>query len=728
MTELMLKYFRSKQQEVQSEKVYESQCPFCSMQCKMQLIKQKVVSRTTYKTIGVDNPTTQGRLCVKGMNAHQHAYHRDRIMTPLLKKEGQFVPISWDEAMEVIRSKFSKIQKEDGMDALSVYGSASLTNEEAYLLGKLARVGLKTKHIDYNGRLCMASAATGANQSFGVDRGFTNSLQEVPYTRCIILAGTNIAECQPTIMPYFEEAKENGAYIIAIDPRETATTEIADLHLQNKPGTDVTLAAALLKIIVEEKLIDEEFLEDRVNGFEKVAQQLDALDLDECADRTGIPKKQLYQAALTFGQEESGMIFTARGIEQQTNGTMAVRGFINLLLATGKIGKPYSGYGAITGQGNGQGAREHGQKADQLPGYRSIENIDDRTYIAQVWGTEEAKLPGKGVSAYEMFEEIDRGSITAMFIMCSNPVISNPNAHFVKQSLEKLKFLVTVDLFLSETAQLADLVLPASSYLEDQGTMTNVEGRVTLREASHPLPGEVKHDWEIMSEIARVMGEGDKFSYQSSEDIFEELRVATRGGRADYYGITYEKIRQNQGILWPCPTINSNGTERLFEEKFAHTDGKALMAQLEIQSEEKKVQLSTQFPLYLTTGRVMSHYLTGEQTRKSPSLAAREIESYMEIHPDTGERYHLKDRMLVRITSPYGSIVVRSRWSNHIREDTIFVPFHWGGEQNVNRLVADELDPLCRMPGFKVTAVHIEPAVNREEILLENSGALYQKK
>ncbi|WP_431800853.1 assimilatory nitrate reductase catalytic subunit NasC [Halobacillus andaensis] len=713
MTELMLKYFRTKQQEAQSERVYESQCPFCSMQCKMQLLEQQVVSRTSYKTVGKDNPTTQGRLCVKGMNAHQHAFHRDRLMQPLLKRNGEFVPISWSEALEKIKTHFTDIQEEDGLDALSVYGSASLTNEEAYLLGKFARVGLKTKHIDYNGRLCMSSAATGANQSFGVDRGFTNSLQEIPRTRCIMLAGTNIAECQPTIMPYFEQAKENGAYIIAIDPRETATTDIADLHLKNKPGTDVVLASALLKIIIEEDLIDKEFINNRVQGFEEAAHEVSLLDLEECAFATGVPKDQLYQAAITFGQEESGMIFTARGIEQQLDGTEAVRSFINILLATGKIGRPYSGFGAVTGQGNGQGAREHGQKSDQLPGYRSIENEADRKYIAHLWEVEEKELPRKGVSAYEMFEEIDRGKITGMLVMCSNPLISNPNANFIKKSLQKLKFLVAVDMFLSETAELADLVLPASSYLEDQGTMTNVEGRVTLREASYPLPGKVKHDWQIICEIASVMGKSDQFSYQSPEEIFNELRIASRGARADYYGITYEKIRKDEGVLWPCPELEHNGTARLFEEEFAHQDGKARMAVLNKGIGTPKEKTSDAFPLFLTTGRVMSHYLTGEQTRKSPSLAARHIESFMEVHPDTAEKYNLKDQMLVRVTSEHGGIIVRCRRSKNIRKDTVFVPFHWGGDQNVNRLVSGELDPFCRMPGFKLTTVKVEPALAR---------------
>lgn len=714
MTELMLKYFRTKQQEVQSQKVYDTQCPFCSMQCKMQLIEERVVSRRNYKTVGKDNPTTEGRLCIKGMNAHQHALHRERLKQPMLKVNGEFVPITWEEAMGHIKEKFTAIQGEDGLDALSVYGSASLTNEEAYLLGKFARVALKTKHIDYNGRLCMASAATGANQTFGMDRGFTNTLHEIPHTRCIILAGTNIAECQPTAMPYFEKAKENGAFIIAIDPRETATTQAADLHLKNKPGSDAALANGILKIIIEEDLIDQQFIQNRVQNFEEVREYLSSIELEEIETLTDVSKKELYQAATIFGQEESGMIFTARGVEQQTDGTAAVRAFLNILLATGKIGKPNSGYGAITGQGNGQGAREHGQKADQLPGYRSIEKEEDRAHIAKVWRIEEEELPRKGVSAYEMFEKAYEGTISGMVIMCSNPVVSNPNANFIEKALKKLKYLIVVDMFISETAKFADLILPASSYLEDQGTMTNVEGRVTLREANRPVPGDVKHDWQIICDIAKVLGKEEYFSFRTAEEIFEELRLASRGGIADYFGITYEKLRKENGILWPCPSVEHGGTKRLFENSFAHTDGRAKMAAIKNFPSVPKQSQSKQYPLLLTTGRVMSHYLTGEQTRKSSTLVARNFESFMEIHPHTAKKYQLEDHSLVKIESKTGNIVVRCKWSMKIRKDTVFVPFHWVGTQNVNKLVSDDLDPSCKMPGFKVIAVNVSKASGEE--------------
>src|SRR3954452_13051290 len=272
MTEMLLKYFREKQQQVQSEKVYDTQCPYCSVQCKMQLIEQTIVTRKKYMTVGKDNPTSHGRICIKGMNAHQHVLHNDRIKYPLLKVNGEFTRISWEQALDHIKENFSNIQAEDGMDALGVYGSASITNEEAYLLGKFARVALQTKHIDYNGRLCMSAAASAASQTFGMDRGLTNSLSEIPLTQCIILAGTNIAECQPTIMPYFEKAKENGAFIIAIDPRETATTKMADLHLKIKPGMDAALANGLLKVIIEKGYTDESFIRERAKGFEEVEE------------------------------------------------------------------------------------------------------------------------------------------------------------------------------------------------------------------------------------------------------------------------------------------------------------------------------------------------------------------------------------------------------------------------------------------------------------------------
>jgi assimilatory nitrate reductase catalytic subunit len=687
----------------------DTQCPFCSVQCKMQIVEHAGEERKTYTVLPKLNAASEGRLCIKGMNAYQHALSSERLAYPMAKIDGEFVRVSWAEAYRLIQSNFTQIGQQFGSNAIGVYGGGSLTNESAYLLGKFARVALRTKYVDYNGRFCMSAAASAGIKAFGIDRGLTNQLSEISSAKCIILAGTNIAECQPTLMPYFTRAQENGAYIIAIDPRNTGTTELADLHLKVKPGMDAALVNGMLKVLVDEGYVDEAFARDRTKGFNELKAHLSNIDLDEIAEITGVPLAQIRQAAEAFGKAATGMVFTARGVEQQTDGHMAVRNFLNMVLITGKIGREGCGYGAITGQANGQGGREHGQKADQLPGYRLIENPADRAYIAEVWGIKPEELPGKGVSAYEMMEKVHEEEIRALFVMGSNPIVSNPNANFVEEGLRKLQFLVVADMFLSETARLADLVLPTSSYLENEGTLTNLEGRVLLREASRPVSGEAKHDWEILCDVAQALGRESYFSFTSSEQIFDELRIASRGGAADYYGITYDRLRREEGVYWPCPSLDHPGEKRLFEKAFAHPDGKADL--IAVNNHFPDEQVSGEFPLYLTTGRVLSHYLTGVQTRRSHTLAARSFESFMEIHPKTAEKYRIEDDSLIRLESKRGSIVVRSKLTSEIREDTVFVPMHWGDIQNVNKITNQALDPTCRMPGFKVCAVNAKPLV-----------------
>nr|WP_145049181.1 molybdopterin oxidoreductase family protein [Paenibacillus xylanexedens] len=690
--------------------VQETQCPYCSVQCKMTVreVAGSVTGerRAEYIVEGVPNKASQGRLCVKGMNAHQHALSKERLLHPLIRRNGELVTSSWSEVTQFISEKFSHLKESYGADTLGVYGGGSLTNETAYLLGKFARIGLGTKYIDYNGRFCMSAAASAGSKVFGMDRGLTFRLADIPLARCIVLAGTNIAECQPTLLPYFNEAKENGAFIIVIDPRKTATAGIADLHLQIKPGMDALLADIMMKLIIDAGDVDHQFIGDRTHGFEQLQQELAEMDLVEAAAKCGIELEQIRQAALAYGQADTAMVMTARGVEQQTDGHMAVRHFLNLVLATGNIGKPGCGYGAITGQGNGQGGREHGQKADQLPGYRSIENEQDRAYVASVWGVDPASLPGKGVSAYEMMELVHDQKIRGLFVMGSNPVVSNPNVRLVEEGLRKLDFLVVADMFLSDTARMADVVLPVTAYLENEGTLTNLEGRVLLREQGIPAPGEALHDWDILCRIAAEMGKASYFQFQSAEEIFNELREASRGGVADYYGITYERLRQEKGIYWPCPSVETTGEGLVFAERFAHADGRASFT---AEASPGWNEVSREFPLILTNGRVLPHYLTGVQTHRSPTLEARELENFVELHPTTASRHRIRDGEWVEVQSVYGSFTVRSRVKEHIREDTLFVPMHWGGIQNVNRATRPELDPYCRMPGFKTAAVTIRP-------------------
>ncbi|WP_282941288.1 nitrate reductase [Paenibacillus sp. RC67] len=704
-----LKHFQKEQSSVPSrEQTTVTECPYCSVQCTMNLYEEKSINGSLYSVLpNHEDPVTEGKLCVKGLNAHVHAVDERRLISPMVRENGTLFNVSWDHALERMRFQIQHLQHTYGKDSIGVYGGGSLTNEESYLLGKFARIALQTKYIDYNGRFCMSAAAGASNLTFGVDRGLTNPLSDVPLAKCIILAGTNIAECQPTIMHYFRKARQEGCKIIVIDPRETATCAIADIHLKVKPGYDAALVNGMLKVIVEEGYVDQAFVEQKTNGYAELKEHLNQVSLSEAAALSGVSSQLIMEAARMYGQAETGMVFTARGVEQHASGVANVRNFLNLVLLTGKIGRPGCGYGAITGQANGQGGREHGQKADQLPGYRLIENPEHRAYIAEVWGVPEEELPRKGLSAYEMMEAIDRGEIKGLIILSSNPVVSNPNSHLVERALKKLEFLVVIDLFHTETSRLAHMVLPGSAYLEDEGTMTQLEGRVMVRRALKPLPGKARLDWRILCDIAAVLGKGRLFQYESAEDIFNELRLASRGGLADYYGMTYSDIEHLKGMFWPCPEEGHPGTPRMFEERFAHDDGRARLIPIEHQNPR---EIPTQkYPLLLTTGRVLQHYLSGVQTRNTPELNLKYPEPLLEIHPEAAAENGLVNGSYAQISSKRGSIRIKVKLSNKIRKDTVFVPFHWGDDQSINRLTNPALDPTCKMPEFKVCAVRVEP-------------------
>ncbi|MCZ8513363.1 nitrate reductase [Paenibacillus filicis] len=700
-------------QQLQSEPAVKvstsrTECPYCSVQCTMNLHEEQTIRVSRYSiSPNKADPVTEGRLCVKGLQAHTHAVDDRRLRYPMRRLLGRLSPVSWDDALQQIKERFEALKETYGPDSVGVYGGGSLTNEESYLLGKFARVALQTRYIDYNGRFCMSAAAGASNLTFGVDRGLTNPLSEVPLAKCIILAGTNLAECQPTIMQYFRKARQEGCKIIVIDPRETATCSIADLHLKVRPGYDAALVNGMLKVLIEEGYTDPEFIERRTSGYSELAEHISKVSLTEVAELTDIAPELITEAARMYGRAETGLVFTARGVEQHASGVANVRNFLNMVLVTGKIGKPGCGYGAVTGQANGQGGREHGQKADQLPGYRMIEHPEHRAYIASVWGVPEEELPRKGVSAYEMMEAIDRGEIKGLLILGSNPVVSNPNAQLVEKALRKLEFLVVIDLFESETARLAHLVLPGSAYLEDEGTITQLEGRVMVRRAVKPLPGKARLDWRILCDIADAMGKGAFFRYRNAEEIFNELRIASKGGKADYYGMTYDRLERQHGMFWPCPEKGHPGTPRMFGESFGHDDGLARFAAVEHQ--QPKEGTSGKYPYLLTTGRVLQHYLSGVQTRNTPELNSKYPEPMMEIHPDTAGAIGLVNGGQAQVTSRRGSIRLKVKLSSKIRQDTVFVPFHWGGEQCINRLTHHALDPVSRMPEFKVCSVAILP-------------------
>lgn len=691
------------------EKVVSTHCPYCGMQCGMNLLVEK------NHVVGVepryDFPVNEGRLCPKGVTAYLQTHHPDRLLHPLIKRNGNFERATWDEALDLVVSKFKEIQAKNGKDAIAVYSGSSLTTEKTYLVGKFARVGLQTRFIDYNGRLCMASAAAGNNKAFGVDRA-ANPWSDIPKAEVLIIAGANCAETFPILNGFLWKQRDNGGIWIIIDPRETPTARQGDLHLQLKPGTDVAVANGILNVLINENLIDEEFIKARTNDWEATRETALKYTPEIASDISDVPAEKIIQAARLYGRAKTGMILHARGIEHHSNGTENVLSYINIVLATGKIGSEGRGYGTITGQGNGQGGREHGQKADQLPGYRSMLNPEHRKYMSDVWGIDESEMPLAGVSAVEVFEKMREGEIKGLLSICSNMMVSLPDTNKIRESLDGLEFNVCIDFFMSESARHADVVLPGTTWAEDEGTTTNGEGRVIkINKAINP-PGDAKEDWWILQEIARRMGRGKYFQFKNPREIFDELRVASKGGKADYFGITYEKIKEQNGVFWGCPTLEHKGTPRLFEEKFAHDDGKAKFHPIEYKGAAEKPD--DEFPLIYTTGRIVHQYLSGNQTRRIGFLVQQCPEPYVEIHPETALKYKINDGERVKVISRRGEGIFPALVVKTIRPDTIFIPYHWGDEKAANLLTNAALDPTSRIPEYKACAARIEKIHSRE--------------
>ncbi|BCM89205.1 assimilatory nitrate reductase catalytic subunit [Abditibacteriota bacterium] len=656
-----------------------------------------------------DFPTNRGGMCRKGWTSIALLEHPERLTAPLIRREkgGSFEAVSWDEALDFVASRFIAIQSEQGRDSVGVFGGGGLTNEKAYALGKFARVALKTANIDYNGRYCMASAAAAGLRAYGIDRGLPFPMQDIAGADTVFLFGSNLAETMPPIVQWFDELKENGGKLIVVDPRETPTARLADVHLQITPGSDLALANAMLSIAVEENLIDEEFIATRTNGFECAREVAGRIWNGYIEWACGIDEEQVREVTRMLFEGNS-MFLSARGAEQHANGTETVMGFINVALAMGKAGKTFNGYGTLTGQGNGQGGREHGQKCDQLPGYRKILDPIHRAEVADHWGVSLDELPGAGKNAVDLLNSIgEPDGIRALWTMGSNLVISSPNANRVRQKIESLDLLVVSDLFMSETAQLADVVLPSMQWAEEEGTMTNLEGRVLKRNRAAAAPEGARSDLWTIQALAERLGQGDKF-FPDARTTFDELRRVTKGAPADYSGISYEGIDQHDGMFWPCPDeqAENGGTQRLFLDRFAHPDGRAVFHPVEWWGRAEEPD--EQYPLFFTTGRTMAQYQSGTQTRRVKELNAVAGRAWVELHPDLALELNIEHGEIVRVSSRRGAIEVEARLTDAIRPDTLFAPFHYAGQGCANLLTIPALDPISKMPEFKVCAAKIE--------------------
>lgn len=657
-----------------------------------------------------DFPVNAGGLCRKGWTSAELLAHPERLGAPLVRAHpgGPLMEADWDEAIGRTAEALGAAQRAYGPAAAGVFGGGGLTNEKAYLLGKFARIGLRTPSIDYNGRFCMSSAAAAGIRAFGIDRGLPFPMADIAEAEVVMLVGANPAETMPPAMRFLDARRPAGGGVIAIDPRATATARAANLHLAPAPGTDLALANGLLHVLVRERLIDRDYIHRRTSGFGAVLQATATYWPDRVERITGVPADDIRRAALMLGRARTAMILTARGSEQHSKGTETVLAFVNVALALGLPGRRGSGYGCLTGQGNGQGGREHGQKADQLPGYRRIDDPAAREHVAGVWGVDPAELPGPGVSAYEMLDRLGTpGGVRALMVMGSNVVVSAPRAAHVEERLRALDFLVVADPFMSETAALADVVLPSAQWAEEDGTMTNLEGRVILRRRAVDPPAGVRTDTEILVALAGALGRGGLFSTAEPRLLFDELRRASAGGPADYAGITYERIAAEDGVFWPCPSEDHPGTPRMFAERFATPDGRARFHAVAHRAAAEEPD--TEFPMHLTTGRVMGHYQSGTQTRRVGELAADAPEAFVEIHPQIARLFGITEGDMVELTSRRGHALARARMSAAMRHDTVFMPFHWASRGRANLLTNPALDPHSRMPEFKTCAVRIAP-------------------
>ncbi|HXV44693.1 MAG TPA: molybdopterin oxidoreductase family protein [Anaerolineae bacterium] len=713
---------------VEPDNLVYTHCCFCGQQCGL-ILKVKENQVIGFEP-WYDFPFNQGKLCPKGVKRYLQGAHPDRLLHAYERDtsaQGGFKPLPYDQAIARVAAEIERIQTQYGPQAFSLLSGASLTTEKTYLMGKFARMCLKTPYIDYNGRLCMVSAAAGNKKAFGIDRGgapWTDILK----AEVIWISGANIAECAPITTDYVWQARENGAKIIVVDPRITPIARTCDLFLPVKPGRDVALFNGILHLMIENDWLDHHFIEQHTVGFEAVAEHVKEWTPQRTAETTGIAEKAIRQAAEWWGTAQTSFLMHARGIEHHTHGVQNVLGAINIVLASGRIGREYCGYSTITGQGNGQGGREHGQKADQLPGGRDLANPEHRAHVAGVWGMDPDELPQPGVDAYELFRKIDSGEIKGLLSICFNPLVSLPDNNFIRQALEKLEFYVAIDFFLNETARYANIVLPGSLHEEDEGIVTTVEGRVIKINKAVECPGEAHEDWRIIQDIAKALGRERGFTFNGPAEILDELRRASQGGVADYAGITYEKVERQNGVFWPCPSEDHPGTPRLFEPgswnpvaggrgPFYFPDGKARF-NVAVYSPPAE-DVDADYPIILTTGRVVSHFLSGVQTRRIGPLVDQYPEPRIEIHPLLAERLGIDDGDWTTVESRRGYCTLRVQVVKTIRPDTIFIPYHWAGPRSANQLTIAAQDPISKIPEYKVCAVRLKKAAGPPEYVNE---------
>ncbi|WP_341955409.1 molybdopterin oxidoreductase family protein [Microbacterium sp. LWH13-1.2] len=683
----------------------DTHCPYCALQCAMTLTPTAEAALPV-TVAGRDFPTNRGGLCKKGWTSAELLADTGRLTTPLVRgDDGELHPAEWDATLDLIADRLRRIASDDGPDAIGVFGGGGLTNEKAYQLGKFARIALRTSRIDYNGRFCMSSAAAAANRSFGIDRGLPFPLTDLDTAETVLLLGSNVGDTMPPFVSHLQGARARGGLIV-VDPRRSSTARLcaagAGIHVQPVPGTDLALLLALTHVVISEELYDSGYVRQRTSGLDALRQSVSAWWPERAETVTGVPARSIRELARRLAESDSTYILTGRGVEQHVDGTDTATAAINLALVLGLPGTPGCGYGTLTGQGNGQGGREHGQKADQLPGYRSITDPAARASVAAVWGVDPDDLPGPGVPAVELLQSAGLpGGVRALLVHGSNVFVSAPNVQTVRDALRRLELLVVSDFFLSETAKAADIVLPVLQWAEEEGTMTNLEGRVLRRRRAVDAPAGARSELWVMAELARRLDAPGAWSLDPSE-VFDELARASAGGRADYSGLSHALLDMGIEAHWPFP-IGSLGTPRLFADRFAHADGRAKLVAVRARSHPA----ASADRLNLVTGRLLEQYQSGAQTRRIPELTEKRPTLVAQLHPATARRHGIGEGDGIRLSNSRGTVQARAELTHDIRPDTVFLPFHYPDAESANLLTDDRVDPHSAMPEFKRALVQL---------------------
>jgi formate dehydrogenase alpha subunit len=683
------------------EKRVRTTCPYCGVGCQLDLLVQegKIVRADGAEEVMPND----GRLCVKGRFGYDFVHSSDRLTHPLVRENGGFREAAWEEALDRAAAGLLAIKERHGAGALAGYSSAKCTNEENYLFQKLVRVAFGTNNVDYCTRLCHASTVTGMLRAIGDGAG-SNSIQDFETTDCLMVVGNNIIETHPVTATYVKRGRARGQRIIVVDPRETPLVRYADVWLQPRLGTDVALMNGLIRAVIEGGWIDEDFITRRVSGgmeaFRALARLAEKYTPEYTESITGVPSALLAQAARIYATSATAMIATGMGMSQQTTGTHNIFCLINLMLITGKIGRERCGMDPPRGQNNVQGATDVGASPLYYPGYIPASDEANRRKVAEVWGVPFDELPSApGLTTVEIIKAAASKKIRGMLIMGENPLLTDPNSSHAEEALRGLEFLVVQDIFLTETARLADVVLPAASFAEKDGTFANSDRRVIrVRRAVEP-PGEAREDLVILPEIARRMGRPIG-AYDSASEVFDEIaRVAPIMAGMDYSRL------EADGIQWPCPSRDHPGTATLFKERFNTPDGLARLNPVDYEPQSE--QADGDYPFLLNTGRILYQYHSCTMSRRSPPLVEYANQAFVLMHPADAERLGLAEEEMVRITSRRGSIRARLRRATGVAEGELFMPFHYS-EAPVNMLTRDELDPFSKIAPFKLSACRIE--------------------